>query len=82
VIATYTRGRWSAFISPTVELLVPLAPMDGDAEHLVTILCPGHPTLSTQQMIGWDAEGMWKNAIEYIDDRHTDDEAIHTKETQ
>lgn len=74
VIATYTKGRWSAFISPTAALHVPLAPMDGDAEHMVTIICSGHATLAKQRMIGWSPESMWKTAIEYVDERHEDDE--------
>jgi hypothetical protein len=48
--------------------------MDGDAEHMVTVLCPGHPTLSRQRTIGWNAEGMWAEAVSYINARHADDE--------
>jgi hypothetical protein len=74
VIATYTKGRWSVFISPTAALHVPLAPMDGDAEHMVTIICPGHETLSKQRMIGWNPESMWDGAVKYVDERDADDE--------
>jgi len=73
VIAVYTRGRWSAFISPTATLHVPLAPMDGDAEHMVTVICEGHPTLALQRMIGWNAQKMWAEMIKYVDTRHADD---------
>ena len=74
MIATYTKGRWSAFISPTVALMVPLAPIDGDEEHMVTIICPDHPMLARQRMIGWNAEGMWAETVSYIDARYADDE--------
>lgn len=73
MIAVYTKGRWSAFISPTAALHVPLAPMDGDAEHMVTVICPGHATLARQRMIGWNAEGMWKDMVKYVDQRDADD---------
>jgi hypothetical protein len=73
VIATYTKGRWSAFISPTAALHVPLAPMDGDAEHMVTCICEGHPTLALQRMIGWNARGMWMDAMDYVNERNADD---------
>jgi len=78
MIATYTQGRWSAFISPTAELHIPLAPLDGDDEHMLTIICPDHPTLAVQRMIAWNAQNMWSFAIEYVDERHADD----VKETQ
>lgn len=73
MIATYTQGRWSAFISPTAALHMPLAPMNGDEEHMLTVICPGHPELEEQRTIGWAADDMWNFAIKYVDERHADD---------
>jgi hypothetical protein len=74
VIAVYTMGRWAAFISPSVTLHVPLAPMDGDAEHICTVYHDGtHDLPNPQRVIGWSPATMWVDMIKYVDERHADD---------
>lgn len=72
-------GRWTAFLSPSAYYShTGMMPVDGDGEHIVSIYFEYHRELdndlpSPQSMIGWDVDGMWKSAIEYIEERHAED---------